>query len=310
VNVLTEIRQYKRSHYGNLISVEEPEFDKAEKIWKVKLKSDYPRIIQDDISPEKRMIKFITLKGLGEIRLSEKLEVIEATPRKKCVENLSSFLKIWLKRAESIIVSASAKQLARVSGADWLLNPINMIVTNLLQKEVIQDWEIEKDWRPKKVRQYLMLLEELGLVVKTEDGWTYGNLFTALREESSNNVNFATNILSYVIKERYSTLREVFNISRFETFVHIDTCYYAPSIEAEKLLFREEKTIYGDYLHLYSKISPLRVRQILGELVSVGALQQKDSYCYGNAELFSEMVEKKSQLEVIAPPSAGLLPLA
>lgn len=305
MSVLKEVRKYMLSTYGNLISTDEPIFDEVEKIWKVQLKSDYPRIIRDDIDPERRMLKFITLKGLGEIQLSEDLKVIDATSREQCVNRLGSFLQMWRKRAERIIVTVSSYQFAKVSGARWMLNPILVIVSNLLQNELIEDWKIDADYRPDNIRQYLMMLEELKLVERREDGWSYGNLFTALREKSTDNREFELTILSHVIKERYSTIREIFDIRRFEPFVHLDACYYAPSLEAEELLFREEESIYFDYSKRHGRLPPLRVKHMLNELVEVKALQRRKRYYYGNEELFDEMLEMKSQLDEIASPRAG-----
>lgn len=89
------IRSVMFQKYGNLISSEEPVFDEVTRTWQAALKSDYPRFIRDDINPEKRMIKFITLRGLGGIRLSEQFKLVEATPRETCVENLGKSIRLW-----------------------------------------------------------------------------------------------------------------------------------------------------------------------------------------------------------------------
>jgi hypothetical protein len=302
----TQIKEYVFSHYGNLISASAPVFDESKKIWKAQLKSDYPRVIQDDYEPQKRLLRFVTLKGLGEVRLSEDLKVFDATPRDKCVENLNSFLNLWYERAERIIISASSNQLARVSGAEFLLNPIIMIISNLSEpKSFIYDSEIEDEERPETIRRYLKLLEELKLVERRENGWRDGELFTPLRDESDNFKDFQTTILSHVIKERYSSIREIFGITMFEPFVHVDTCYYAPSLQAERLLSRKEESIQQDYQNLYETIGPLRLRQILRELTTVGALKKKNGYYYGEEEIFDEMLSMKDRLREIAPQIAG-----
>jgi hypothetical protein len=293
------------SNYGNLISVGDPKFDEIQKVWVAQLQSDYPRIIRDDIDPQRRILKFISLKGLGEIKLSQDLKVLEATPRSRCVENVDSFLRLWMERAERIIVSTSSEQLAKVSGAEWVLNPIVMIISNLSQQNFIYDWEVDEDIRPDNIKQYLKLLEELDLVERRNDGWRYGNLFTSLREKSSGFEEFQIKILSHLIKERYSVIREILDIRRFENVIHVDTCYYAPSLEAEELIYRKEASIRSDYENLYDEIGTLRLRQILGELVRVGALKKKDEYYFGNEKIFGDMLDLKDQLIEIAPRSAG-----
>lgn len=300
MSALNQIKRYMSSNYGNLVSVGTPIFDEQHRIWKAQLKSDYPRIIQDDIDPQKRILRFITLKGLGEIKLSEDLKIIDATPRSKCVENLDSFLRIWVERAEKIIVSTSSNQLAKVNGAEWMLNPIVMILANLSQQDFISDWEIEEEQHQDHIKQYLKLLEELELVKQLDNGWTYGNLFTVLRDTSHNFEEFKISVLSHIIKERYSVIREFLNISAFETVVHVDTCYYIPSLEAEELLFKKESSITSDYKTLYGKKGPLRLRQILGELVTVGALKKKNGYYYGDEGIFNQMLDMKDQLEMVS----------
>ena len=196
--------------------------------------------------------------------------------------------------------------MARVSGAEFLLNPIIMIISNLSEpKSFIHDSDIEEEERPETIRRYLKLLEELKLVERRENGWRDGELYTPLRDESDNFKDFQTTVLSHVIKERYSSIREIFGITRFEPFVHVDTCYYAPSLQAERLLSRKEESIHADYQNLYETIGPLRLRQILKELTTVGALKKKNGYYYGEEKIFDKMLSMKERLREIAPQIAG-----
>jgi len=79
ISAISAVRKYAIQHYGNLISVEEPEFDSIDKTWVAELRSDYPRIIQDDRSPNEPVLKFLSLRRLGTIRIGENLEPSEAT---------------------------------------------------------------------------------------------------------------------------------------------------------------------------------------------------------------------------------------
>jgi len=306
MSVVEEIRKYAIRHYGNLISVGEPEFDARTKTWLTELKADYPRIIHDDRSPNERILRFLSLRRLGIIRLGENLQPVEATSREICIRNLSSFLDMWQERAERIIVRVSSDHFARINEAQWVLAKVGMIVSNLLQKGLILEEEIashhprEED----KIRRYLKLLEGLDLVRQIDEGYTYGNLFTELRRQTSDAQEFRTVILSHVIRERYSTLKESFGISQLETFVHVDSCYYRPALEAEKLLYWTSDSLIGHYTRTYGRKSPLRITYILGELVDVKALEREDKYYFGNEELFSQMLDLKSEMAELAPPRA------
>jgi hypothetical protein len=43
-NVSQKMREYAICYYGNLITTEEPVYYKEEKLWKAKLKANYPRL--------------------------------------------------------------------------------------------------------------------------------------------------------------------------------------------------------------------------------------------------------------------------
>ena len=76
INVSQKVKQSAMRYYGNLISAEEPIFDERERLWKAKLKSNYPRLIKNDF-PEERFIRVLPLKGLGTICLNENLQFVK-----------------------------------------------------------------------------------------------------------------------------------------------------------------------------------------------------------------------------------------
>lgn len=299
MSIAKEVNRYILQKYGNLVYTGQPSFDDKTRTWIVNLQSDYPRLIQDDRSPNERIVKFLSMKNLGTIRFSEELKPLDATSRDDCIRNLNTFLKMWQERAERIIVTASSDQLARIGETQWVLAPVRMIVSNLLQKETIYDDEIERESpiKEQKLENYLKLLESLDLVRRVDNGYTHGNLFTTLLEKLKNNImDFKTAILSCIIRERYSMLREVFDISQLETFVHVDSCYYKPALEAEKILHLKRDTIINYYVVLYGRKSPIRLTYILDELVGANALKYSDKYYYGNQELFDKMLNMKNEL--------------
>jgi hypothetical protein len=305
MSVLKEVSRYVICRYGNLISADEPLFDYKTKTWIVQLKTDYPRIIQDDRSDE-RTVKFLSMKGLGTLRFSEDLKPIESASTKKeeCVEKLKSFLEIWQERAERIVIMASSDQLARISETQWVLAPIREIISNLLQKDCIYDGEIKV--KGEKIGQYLKLLEDLELIQKVESGYTYGNLFTALREKTpnQNSQEFKMTVLSHIIRERYPMLVEVFGITQLIPFIHVESAYYQPTLEAEKLLYRKRESIITNCAQVYGYKDSLRINYILDELVGVGALERRNRCYYGNEEMFSKMLEMKGELSDLSPPTA------
>lgn len=304
MSVTEEVRKYVVRHYGNLISADKPRFDAESKTWLAELKCDYPRAVHDDRSPNERILNFISLRRLGEIKLGEDFRPKEdTTSREACIQNLSSFLEMWQKRAERIIIRVSSDRLACTNEAQWILAKVGMLVSSLWQRGIIFEQDIASfsPNQESKIRRYLQFLEGLDLTQKTEEGYTYGNLFAALRDKFQNIHDFKTAILSHIIRERYSTLRETFGISQLEPFVHVDSCYYKPALEAERLPYWTISSIIKRYTETYGRKPPLRIMYVLEELVAVDALKHEDKYYFGNAELFSQMLDLKSQMSEISP---------
>ncbi len=302
-----EIRRYVLQNYGNLVSTGEPQFDAKTKMWTAELQSDYPRIIRDDRSPNEKMLKFLSLGRLGIIRLGADFKPVEATSRETCVQNLSSFLNIWEERAERIIVAASSDPLARLDEAQWILAKIGMIISNLEHRGRLFDEEIAAHSAKEslKMTRYLKLLEGLDLVRRVEGGYTYGNLFTMLRTATDSYYEFKIAVLSHVIRERYAVLKELFGISQLETFVHVDSCYYRPALEAEETLYWTQDSIINCYTELYGRKSPLRLTYILGELVNAKALRYEGKYYFADEDLFKQMLDMKKKMpEIISPMRA------
>jgi hypothetical protein len=309
ISVMSVVRKYAIQHYGNLISVGEPEFDSEQKAWVAELRSDYPRIIHDDRCPDERILKFLSLRRLGTIKVGENLETIDATPRDDCVEQLSSYLNMWQKRAERIIVKASSDNLANTNEAKTFLGKIGTIISRLQWNNMILDNEIEalSVKESGKLRRYLQLLESLEIVEHKENGYSYGNMFAELSHDIKNNFeNLSTTILSYIIKTRYSALRETFGISQLETVVHVDSCYYRPALEADHLIYWNKDSFEHHIAMLYGNKSKVHFRlpYVLEELVSVKALEYQDKLYFGNEALFKEMQKSKDEMAELASPRA------
>lgn len=105
-----------------------------------------------------------------------------------------------------------------------------MILANLLQRKdsVISFEQLEKLRRHTRIERWLALLEDLKLIKRTEKGYTYGEMFTALEKESHSDSHFETLSMAYILEKSYPLLKEIFHIQQFEPLVHLDSCYYRP----------------------------------------------------------------------------------
>lgn len=303
--VKKEARRHVLWHFGNLVSVEEPIRDKKEELWKVELKTDYPRIIKND-SPEERFVKTLRIRNLGTLYLNDKLAVVKSlsTPRARTVEYLKTRLRTWEERAENIIVEASALQLANTGTAQVFLHPIKTILANFLEEKgaIITVDGLDRLRKTERYLQWIRLLEELDLVRKEDEGYSHGNIFTELRRQSNDDQTFLTAVIAYVIRERYSVLKEVFNLRQLETLVHLDGCYYRPAMEARRILRQKAESLYSRYIANYRYRSRIELPAILLELCRSQAICREGKYYLANTELFDRMIQMTEGAISISTP--------
>ena len=307
-NAKTVALRYVLRHYGNLVSVEDPIFDKESKTWATRIRTDYPRIIQNDQQPDEIILKFLSINQLGSLRFTEDFKPIDATSREECISNLRMYLNLWRERAERIILAASTDQIARIAETQWVLNPILKVISNLERKEIISDEEVKQVSRTERMKQYLELLETLQLVRRIDGGYTYGNLLTSLQENRSIKgiEELEVTVLSHILKTSYPVLRDVFHITQIDRFLHVDSCYYTPALEAETILHLKRESITARCNNEYGDKDSLGVGQILDKLVRVKALEYEPPYYHANKGLFSEMLDMKSKLPELVALRAGI----
>jgi len=309
------IRSFVLHHYGNLISAEAPQFDENSRRWITQIKSDYPVVLQDDRTPDRRIIRFLSIKQIGTVYFTENLSFLrkESTSRDKCIKTVQALLNMWNSRAEKIVVQASADCLVRIPEFRHFFTPMEEVVDSLLEHDIVYDDDIMKyrsKEKQKKSIRYLKLLEGLDFIRRVEGGYESGEIFLMVRRkcESEHGLEedtFKQAILSEIIRERYSTLRDVFEISRLQPTVHVDSCIYRPSIEAECLIHLTTSSIATSYTDSYGgRLNPLTLTHILRRLRSVKAITRRENYWSGTDELLTNMLDIKNKMPELAPPIA------
>jgi hypothetical protein len=184
-----------------------------------------------------------------------------------------------------------------------------MIISRLKWNKLIRDTDIEvlPIKEANKLRKYLQLLESLDIIEHKNDGYCYGNMFTELSVGTDNNSEkLNTAILSHIIKNRYSALRETFGISQLETVVHVDSCYYRKALEAEQLIYWKKDSFEHHIASLYGYKSKVyfRLPYVLEELVNIKAIKYEDNLYFGNEDLFKEMKNAYYEMGQISLPRA------
>lgn len=295
-----------RLNYGDLITFEEPKL--IDDRWRVNLKVDYPVILDDDMTNE-RMIRFLSVGRVGQLEFDHNYVPIEVTSREECDKTLDLHLTRWRERTERIVVESTARNIARIGRVREALNPMFVLIHSLAKNQKISFSEIEEMRRPAKKQEYASLLEHDGIMRQIDGGYTYGNAFVSIL----NNLDASSRtdvdkikeaVVAYVIEQNYSVIREVFRVNRLDPFTHLESCYYEPSIQADKLLHRKKSTLFSRYNSLYPPFSPNELDPILYDLVKAGSLQEvKPDIFLGVEDAFGKM-QQKSTMEEFVPVAA------
>jgi hypothetical protein len=115
---------------------------------------------------------------------------------------------------------------------------------------------------------------------------------------------FETLSMAYILETSYPSLKEIFHIQQFEPLVHLDSCYYRPALEAEDILYQTSHSLFKRFVADYNYRPDVELRHTLLELQKSEALKYEESYYYANEEIFTEMLDLKSQAPMIAIPHA------
>jgi len=296
------VQRYAFSHYGNLILVDEPEFDEDENLYVSTLRSDYPLIIQDDRLPKKRTVRVLKIGNLGTISINSDNKIVKekTSSRDDIIANLNLFFELWKERAETIVISASADNLVRISRLRHFFDPIDSVLIYLWDTHKMFDEDINTArliGRRRKMRLYLNLLEGLEIVRRVEDGYVEGNMFLSLRDSAKNEEQFRDTVISHIIRERYSTLRDIFHLTILEPTIHIDNSIYLPELEAELTVYRSASSIERDYRYYYERrINPLDLKLTLKRLENAQAISRRGNHYSGNEKLLKEMITLKKSM--------------
>ncbi len=301
---------YLFCNYGELILADDPIFDVQQQVYVSNLRSDYPLIFQDDRTLENRF-HLLKIPHIGSIVIDKDFKVVRdrTTSRNDCIDNLRLSFDLWLKKAEEIIVLATAESLVAVSKFNHYFDTMDSILGSIydhgcLEKDEIEDGRHSK--RLKKTYMYLQLLEGLELIRRVENGFVPGNVFAAMTQKCSEKSKdeFLDILLSYIIRERYPTLRDVFKLTILEPTIHVDSCIYLPELEEGRPIQRTEISIQREYKQYYNRsIGILDLRLHLRRLERANAIKRDGDCYFGVQTKLEEMLIMKKKM----PPITSLL---
>jgi len=284
--------------YGQNIFVDPPIFDEKSKLYHSNIRSKIPVFIYDDRSSADYKIRVLKIDSLGSIYINDKLELMPqlTTYRDKCYENLDNLLALWRQTIENIVVTSSSDQFAHIYAFTNHFGQIELIIENLIEHGEIKHDDLRKGMHVharNKLKRYLNLLEGLQLVRTVEDGYKSGNYLVELLSKDMSPEDRWVAILSYVIRNRYLTLKKVFEITILDKTISIDNIIYFPEINVKEAVYQRKSTIAENYKYRYNKnINPLHLTRCLRRLEKVDAISREGSNYFGRDDLRETMIQR------------------
>ncbi len=307
------IKSYVLHKYGLHISAECPRYEQQSGRWIADIKSDYPIYLHDDRNPESILLHFIPIRHIGKVSFDERLTPIaeESTPRENCIKNVNSLLKCYYDRTERIVVQASANAFVQIPEFRHFFTPIDQILSSLLEEDSVNIDDLLQHRSSKsqaKIKQYLKLLESMNIITANDTSIKTSQMFWLLYDsyfdisKKFDEENFRKAIISELLRVKYTALTQVFEISRLQPSIHIDSCIYRPAIEAEDVICLSTKSISTYYTLAYGKINEYTLVNHLRRLHSVGAIGRDGEFWCGKSELLTKMIELKNDMPQLSPP--------
>ena len=318
------ITSYCMSNYGNLVLSDPPIPNSDETEWTSILKSRYPRfIINENEDPPSRELYFISLENLGSIHVDKDGKVINSTPREIVVKRIKDYLTVWNGKVENAIMKACSSTLVFSPIIKYYLNPLRRIVATLLLTGRISNQEIK--WLPNVERgyQWILLLKTAHMVEEYENGFKYGDMWAEFYNkanailndpEDEYNIIFKANlqslnrnsvfehlIMSYMLKENFSYIQDVMNLTQMNTVINFNNAFYKPCLESRKLLSLKPNTVLNYYNRTYPEQKLVTASSAIMDLVSIGLLHLREGKLHGNEDRFEKMLELNPSAQLSLP---------
>lgn len=294
------IQRFAYNEYGQNIFIDPPSFDSESKMYYANIRSKLPVFIHDDRFPGDYKVRVLRIDSLGKIYLNENLQIIPnlTTKREKCYTNLETLLENWRHRIENIVVTSSSTEFAKIKEFRNHFGKIELLLDHLIEFGEIKNFQLSKHMPrtdQNKLKRYLSLLEGIDLVRKVETGYIMGNTLVGLTKRfEDDEEQLQISVLSHIIRHRYSTLKQVFDLNILERTIAIDNVIYYPEIELGESIYRHRSSIQRSYKFHYKKnINPLRLTRILKRLERCEAIMRDGDNFFGQDHLREDMITKK-----------------
>ena len=280
-DVIELANNYIMNNIGLMPSVDEIRNLKDDK-WLVILKIDYPKFFIDKATGDK-IFKYLTLKPIGQIQLDmsdvKHPFIDNFTPRNKIVENMFNILSTYRSTIENALVRTTAPNLSKLNESLCVFEPLKPILQDIFyeNKFSIDSLGELHEHDKYKIEKYLPLLEELHILKRVPSGYEATPQIVSLESDLRDFELFKRKIIEILMQNKYATIKEIFNIRRFEPFVHISTAYYQTNVISERMITMTEGTLQDIHTEMFGYMPNVRFLKNLNDLRGVNVLRRVES---------------------------------
>ena len=256
---------------------------------------------------------------MGKVVINEEGSIVQYSSRNTILEQLNKYLNIWSDRVEQVIIKASSNNLAFSPTIQHFLNPVRRIISTILLTGEISNKDLNAFPKTDRALEWIYLLQNLEIIKQTEYGYKYGDMWSMLYDSTSslekklkeryyqldtilhtyNRASlFQYLIMSYLLEENYGYIKDVMNLKGISRILNVNTCYYKPCLEAQKLLQFKPKTILFNYTREYGKLKFPLISSAIMELITVGLLEYKKGLLYGSEPHFEQMLNLEPSRQI------------
>lgn len=294
------VNQFIIEKIGLMPTIDNIEFDKENNSWIVNLKVEYPRFYIDDKTKDK-IFRYLTLKPVGRLEISYKGDVIKFTPKDKIVETIFNMLSTFTRNIENLLVKITANKLVQSQEALHVFEPMKTILQRIYEEGKFFVSEIANlsEHERYKHSKYFPLLQDLNIIRPIKGGFEATDYCKELQFQLRDFNEFKKKVVETVLYEKYGTIREIFNITRFEPFIHVSDSEYQPSVIAEKLLNFSEENLQLIHSDLFGYVDGFKFSKTLRELLNIQILKKtKTGEITGFNGVFNVLMENRSKFNM------------
>jgi len=257
-----------------------------------------PKIIDDSKTGE-RVVKFLRFDSVGLLEVKKDMQIDKFSLTLPDVAEIGNKIKSKLSNltfnVEFSLLETTHDKLVEIPLVQTFLNPIREIIVSIHETGSLNYSDFAKERGVQKADKYILFLESLDLIRRSEGNFVAGNKFVELEKllEKKDSKLLYNKILAHTIRNGYAYIKEYLRLTSIVPFIRWSTSYFLPSIEADKLLFLNKTAIINYYQELYNLYyaTLTKMSNQLDQVVNVGILHKEDKFIFGDKKIFDKLID-------------------